>query len=80
MELEEWDGKRLVRSGTISWSRVSGGPYKVSMTYEREHGLGLYCWPYFRALSDAQDFVERLWRMPLDEVKQLHGQRWREVL
>lgn len=80
MDLEEWDGESIVRYGRVSWSRALGGPYSVQMHYEREHGLGLYCWPRFRALSDAQDFVERLWQLPLEDVRALHGTQWRTVL
>jgi hypothetical protein len=74
------DGTRMVRYGTVSWQRVNPGLYSVSITYQSEHGLGLYCWPKFRALSDAQDFVEQLMGMSSTEAKKIHGTQWPNVI
>lgn len=70
----------LVKNGRISWNADGTGFYKPSITFEEAHGLGLYCWPAFRALSDAQDFVEKLMAMPLEEVEKLHGVQWPDVV
>jgi hypothetical protein len=65
----------VVREGTVSWNQDGSGHYRVSISYERE-GVGLGCWPSFYALSDAQDFIERLMDMPVDEADAIHGQGW----
>lgn len=80
MAIEVWDGERILRAGNVSWQRATGGPYKVSITYENERGLGLYCWPAFRALSDAQDFVEKLMGMASAEAMKIHGTEWPNVV
>ncbi len=79
MDIEVYQNGVLQRYGRVSWPKA-GGLYSVSITYQSEHGLGLYCWPSFRALSDAQDFVERLMRMPSSEAMKLHGTEWPNVV
>lgn len=78
IELMDSDGV-MIRYGRVSWNQDGTGTYDVSISYERE-GVGLYCWPSFRVLSDAQDFVERLMAMSLDEAKALHGTQWPNVV
>lgn len=79
MDVEIMDGGDLVRGGRISWRQDGVGPYGVSISYERE-GVGLHCWPAFHVLSDAQEFVERLMRMPLDQARAIHGTQWPGVV
>jgi hypothetical protein len=79
MDTELYQNGVLQRYGRVSWPKT-GGLYSVSITYQSEHGLGLYCWPSFRALSDAQDFVERLMAMSSAEAMKLHGTQWPGVV
>lgn len=79
MDIEVWQNGQLLRYGRVSWLK-SGGVYDVSMTYQSERGLGLYCWPSFRALSDAQDFVEKLMNMSSAEAMKTHGTQWPGVV
>lgn len=78
-EIREDDGIVMVRYGRVSWRSDGTGYYDVSVTFERE-GFGFYCFPDFRALSDAQDYVDRLMVMTLDEVKQENGRLWPGVV
>lgn len=80
MEIEEWQGDTLLRSGCVSWNRDGTGHYDVSITVESANGLGLYCWPSFRVLSDAQTFVERLMGMDVPALKAEHGTQWPGVV
>jgi hypothetical protein len=79
MDIAVYDGPRILLSGRVSWPK-DGGLYAVSMTYENENGLGLYCWPDFRVLSDAQDFVEKLMQMRSADAKRIHGTQWPGVV
>jgi hypothetical protein len=79
MDVEITDGADMVRYGRVSWNQDGTGYYDVSISYERE-GVGLHCWPDFRALSDAQEFVERLMCMSLEEAQAIHGQQWPGVV
>lgn len=79
MDIEVWDGDSIVRYGRVSWNQDGTGYFDVSITYESE-GLGLHCWPDFRVLSDAQDFVEQLMAMPSAEARKIHGQQWPNVV
>lgn len=76
LECEERDGPRMLRYGCVSWQRVNPDFYHVNMTYQSENGLGLYCWPLYRVLSEAQDFVEQLMGMSSSEAKKIHGNNW----
>ena len=69
----------LVRGGRVSWNADGTGFYGVSISYERE-GVGLHCWPSFRALAAAQEFIERLMCMPLEAAQALHGTQWPGVV
>lgn len=81
MDIELRDERgRLLKVGRVSWNKDGTGHYDVSITYESEDGLGLYCWPSFRALSDAQTFVEQLMDMPIAHAKKLHGTQWPGVV
>lgn len=80
LDCEVRDGPRLVLAGRVSWARVRPTVYDVSITYEAENGLGLYCWPSFRVLSDAQDFVEKLMRMSSADARTIHGTQWPNVI
>lgn len=75
MDIEVWKDGELQRYGRVSWL-PTGGVYDISITYQSEHGLGLYLWPSFRALSDAQEYVEKLMRMPSSEAREMHGPQW----
>lgn len=79
MEIELWQNGTLIKVGRVSWGK-DGGYYHVSITYEQEHGLGLYCWPSFRALSDAQEFVEKLMGITSAEAIAIHGTQWPNVV
>lgn len=79
MDIEVWENGEIQRVGRVCWPK-EGGLYDVSITYESEHGLGLYCWPAFRVLSDAQDFVERLMNMASAEARTIHGTQWPHVV
>jgi hypothetical protein len=79
MDVEFMEGERMIRYGRVSWNADGTGYYSVSITYQQE-GIGLYCWPSFRVLSDAQDFVERLMGMSVEQAKAIHGQQWPGVV
>jgi len=79
MDIEVWKNGALLRYGRVSWLKT-GGLYDVSITYQSERGLGLYCWPAFRVLSDAQDFVEKLMGMSSTEARAIHGTQWPGVV
>lgn len=79
LDLNEWDGARLLRCGRVSWNADGTGAFEVSITVESHNGLGLYCWPAFRALSDAQDFVETLMPLSVMELYKRHGKGWQKV-
>ena len=80
MYLNEWESPGIIkRYAIISWAADGTGAYSPSMHYE-DRGYGFYCWPEFRALSDAQDFIERLWCMPFATVKALNGSQWPNVV
>lgn len=80
MDLNEWSAPGILRRcGRVSWKADGTGYYKVDISYE-DIGLGLPCWPSFRALSDAQEFVERLFAMSVEEVTALHGTQWPGVV
>lgn len=80
MDIEVYQDGQLLRYGRVSWLKNGKGHYDISITYQSEHGLGLYCWPSFRVLSDAQDFVERLMNMTSAEAMKLHGKQWPGVV
>jgi hypothetical protein len=79
-EIYEDDGRVIIRYATISWNADGTGYYRVSVTYQHEQGLGLYCWPAFRVLADAQDFAERLLEMTPAEAMKIHGTQWPDVV
>ena len=79
MDIEVYENGQLLRYGRVSWLKT-GGLYSVSITYQSENGLGLYCWPDFRALSDAQNFVEKLMGMTSAEARVIHGTEWPNVI
>lgn len=74
----EVTGELIVeREGTVAWAADGTGHYGVFLSIGR---YGLHCWPDFRALADAQEFVERLMAMPLDDVRREHGRQWPGVV
>jgi hypothetical protein len=79
MDVEFKEGETLIRGGRVSWLQDGSGYYTISMDYAKE-GCGLYCWPSFRALADAQEFVERLMGMSLEQAKLIHGTQWPGVV
>ncbi len=79
MDIEVYENGQLLRYGRVSWPKA-GGVYDVSITYQSERGLGLYCWPSFRVLSDAQDFVEKLLDMTSADAMKIHGTQWPGVV
>jgi hypothetical protein len=79
IEIVEPDTGDMIRYGRVSWNQDGTGFYDISITFERE-GCGLHCFPSFRALSDAQDFVERLMRMSLAEAMHVNGQQYPGVV
>lgn len=81
MEIQVFDTEGcLVREGKVSWNADGTGYYDASITYQDHHGLGLYCWPAFRILSDAQNFVEQLMRMSPEDAMGIHGKQWPNVV
>jgi hypothetical protein len=79
MDVEFKEGETLIRGGRVSWLQDGSGYYTISMDYAKE-GCSLYCWPSFHALADAQEFVERLMLMSLEQARQIHGQQWPNVV
>ena len=80
MDLNEWSTPGVLRRcGRVSWNQDGTGEYRVNYADE-ERGIGLPCWPSFRALSDAQEFVEALWVLPFEEIERRHRNQWRTVL
>lgn len=79
MDVEFKAGDRLIRGGRVSWAADGTGYHKISMDYAKE-GVGLYCWPAFRVLADAQEFVEQLMLMSLEQAREIHGQQWPGVV
>lgn len=80
MDLPQYQNGTLVRYGRVRWNQDGTGYYKPSITVQSDRGLGLYCWPSFRVLSDAQDFVERLMGMSVEELMREHGTQWPGVV
>lgn len=80
MDLPIYENGRLLREGRVSWNKNGTGYYRPRITIQNAHGLGLYCWPSFRALSDAQEFVERLMEMSVDALRAIHGTQWPGVV
>jgi hypothetical protein len=81
MDLNIWSAPGIMRRyGRVSWNQDGTGYYDISINDE-EHGWGFPCWPSYRALSDAQDEVERLLRLPFEELKEENGRtEWRDVV
>lgn len=79
MDVAIYDDGDLVRGGRVAWRQDGLGYYDIDMDYARE-GYGLPCWPSFRVLSEAQEFVERLMCLPLEEAQAIHGQQWPGVV
>lgn len=73
------DAGNMIRYGRVKWNQDGTGHYTVSITYEREN-TGLYAWPAFRALSDAQEFVEKLMLLSLEHAREIHGKQWPGVV
>lgn len=69
----------LLRVGRVSWNRDGTGHYDTWINLEDE-GYGFLCWPSFRVLTDAQDFVDRLMLMSKAEIQRLHGTQWPNVV
>ena len=80
MDVETYEAGQLARVGRVSWMRDGSGHYKVRITIENQNGLGLYCWPAFRVLSEAQTFVERLMGMSVEALMAEHGTQWPGVV
>lgn len=80
MDLNIWrEPGILCRCGRVSWMQNGTGYYAIDISDE-EHGVGFLCWPAFRSLSDAQDEVERLLLLSVDELRQLNGTEWPNVV
>lgn len=80
MDLNRWYAPGIIdRYGTVSWNRDGTGYYSVTLTFEHA-GIGLYCYPEFRALSDAQTFVERLIDGPIADARAENGRQWPGVV
>jgi hypothetical protein len=80
MELNIWQSSGVLRRcGQISWNQDGTGHYSITI-HDEEHGYGFPCWPDYRALSDAQEAVEELIRLPLDELRRRNGQEWPNVV
>lgn len=79
MDVEATDGGDMVRYGRVSWTQSGAGYYDVEIHYERE-GTGLLCWPSFRSLSAAQEFVEALMCLPVEEAHAIHDTQWPGVV
>lgn len=69
----------MVRYGRVSWNQDGTDHYDVSLSCERE-GYGFYCWPSFRNLSDAQNFIEQLMPLSLQAIEARHGTQWQGIL
>jgi hypothetical protein len=81
MDLNRWSGPGVLdRCGRVKWNADGTGHYSVSLTFETDGGLGLYCYPDFRALSDAQEFVERLLDGPIALAIAENGRQWPGVV
>jgi len=80
MDIELYRNGQLLRVGRVSWNQDGTGHYGVSIAIESERGLGLYCWPSFRVLSDAQNFIERLMGMSVPDLMRIHGAQWPGVV
>lgn len=79
MDLNDWGEPGILRRcGRVSWNQDGTGEYRVTYADE-ERGIGLPCWPSFRALSDAQDFVERLMGMAFEDVEALHRNQFKRA-
>lgn len=77
MDLNIWSAPGILRRcGRVNWKQDGTGHYEIDISDE-EHGYGFPCWPSFQALSDAQEEVERLIRLPIEELKRLNGTEWR---
>jgi hypothetical protein len=70
----------MLRYARVSWRHGSEASHRVSITYEREQGLGLYQWPQFKELAKAQDFASLLMRLEPEEAKLIHGTHWNGVV
>lgn len=82
MKLSVWNEDNpecLVKEGTVHWNADGSGHYGVFLSFE-DIGLGLHCWPDFYALSDAQDFIEELLSLPIEQVRSRHGKDWHGVV
>lgn len=81
MDLNIWREPGILRRcGRVSWNADGTGYYEISISDE-EHGYGFPCWPSYRALSDAQDAVERLIQLPLAVLKEENGRApWPSVV
>ncbi|HEU5086561.1 MAG TPA: hypothetical protein VFT99_03915 [Roseiflexaceae bacterium] len=80
MDLNIWSAPGiLLRCGRVSWNADGTGHYSISISDE-ERGYGFYCWPGYRALSDAQEEVERLIRLPIEVLLKENDRRWPNVV
>ena|SRR5688572_7619544 len=69
----------MVRYADVWWDDKT--PFhNVSVTYQREQGLGLYQWPKFRELQKAQRFAELLMRLEPEDAQLIHGPHWNGVV
>lgn len=73
------DGILLVRGGRVQWAVHGQSPYAIDISCERE-GIGLWCWPSFQALADAQSMVETLIVLPTAAILARHGIDWQRVI
>jgi hypothetical protein len=73
MDLNIWRAPGILRRcGRVSWNADGSGYYTITI-HDEEHGYGFPFWPCYRSLSDAQDEIERLIRLPLDAITAEHA-------
>jgi hypothetical protein len=69
----------MVRYADVWWDRGSE-LHGVSITYQREQGLGLYQWPQFVELEKARAFASLLMRLEPEDAQLIHGAHWNGVV
>jgi hypothetical protein len=73
------DSPIMVRYADVWWDRGSE-LHGVSITYQREQGLGLYQWPQFVELEKARAFASLLMRLEPEDAQLIHGAHWNGVV
>jgi hypothetical protein len=73
MDLNLWSAPGVLwRCGRVSWNQDGTGIYSISISDEHA-GYGWYSWPEYQALSAAQDAVEALILLPVEEIHRRNG-------